>query len=293
MSGRVDIVFNPNSGRGRAPLLAAEVAEALGLAGFDTRRLTIAQYLGQPIDGGAACIVTVGGDGTVRAIVEGLCNRFAGDGPPIAVLALGTANLVARHLQLPWSDVTRLDTLVRAIAEGRTREMDLPTANGRPFLLMCSAGFDAQVVHELAALRRGPITKLSYVPALAKSWLGFRGDSIEVRADAQLLFGPAPGLVIVANAPEYGTGFTLNPSATSNDGQLDVTVFTMEGRKHIVTTAWHAVTRQVGRAAAIMTTASVVDITGTAPAQIDGEPFGHAPVHVALLPYRQRFIVPA
>jgi diacylglycerol kinase family enzyme len=207
---------------------------------------------------------------------------------------MGTANLIAQHLAVPWSERAGITAMATAIAAGTTRSMDVPVANGKPFLLMCSVGFDAQVVHEVAARRRGPISMLHYLPAFARSVVDFRAEKISVSADGKHLFGPGPAMVVVASAPEYGTGFSLNPAATSNDGVLDVTIFDVSERKHLLATAFHAVTSQVGDGAAIVTTARTVDITGdAAPAQIDGEAFGHVPLHIGLLPYRQNFIVPA
>lgn len=295
----VDIVYNPNSGRGRAAALAAGVAAALKDARHDATLFTIAEYLGTAAAPGAIstrpaanCIVTLGGDGTVRAVVECTIARFGDASPPVAVLAMGTANLVARHLKLPWKEDAGLALLVDAIAAGQTVAMDLPTANGQPFLLMCSVGFDAHVVHQVALKRKGPISKMSYLPALARSLVGFRTDPIEVLADGQPLFGPGPAMVVVANAPEYGTGFSMNPNATSGDGWLDVTVFNMGHHLHLAKTAYHAVMQRIESGAAIMTTATQVEIRGDAAhAQIDGEAFGTTPIRIGLLPHRQRFIV--
>ncbi len=288
---RVFIVFNPNSGRGKSPVLAAEISQALERRGVPSTRLTIAQYLREPIDPTCHCVCALGGDGTVRAFVEAFAAQHAEKSPPIAVVALGTANLISKHLSLPWSGDTGLELLANAIVAGKTRSMDIATANGSPFLIMCSSGFDAQVVHELAAHRTGPISKLNYLPALARSWLGFTGNVVEVHADGKKLFGPEPAMVVVANAPEYGTGFTLNPNAGSNDGLLDLTIFSMQERKHVVSTAWAAVTKTVGKAAALMTTAKTIELRGDCPAQIDGEAFGRTPITIALLPFQQRFIV--
>ena len=293
---RVEIVFNPNAGRGRAATLARDVASRLSARGMAAATSTIGEFLaeGGTIARGCDIVVALGGDGTVRAIVEGLAARFAERSPPVAMLAMGTANLIARHLALPWGEGVGIDLLLDAIDAGQTRGVDLPLANGRPFLLMCSIGFDAQVVHEVAARRTGPISKLNYLPAFARSMMEFRKDELEVRADGKLVFGPAPALVIVANAAEYGTGFSLNPTATSDDGTLDLTIFDAGHRKHLLSTAFHAVTNQISDGAAIVMTAKQIDITGdAAPAQVDGEAFGYVPVHIGLLPYRQRFIVRA
>lgn len=272
-------------------MLAAEISQALELRGVASTRLPIAQYLREPLNASCDCVCALGGDGTVRAIVEAFATQHPGNTPPIAVVPLGTANLISKHLALPWSADVGLDLLVNAIVNGKTRSMDIATANGSPFLIMCSCGFDAQVVHELAAHRTGPISRLNYLPALARSWMGFTGNVVEVHADGKKLFGPEPAMVIVANAPDYGTGFTFNPNASSNDGLLDLTIFSMLERKHVVSTAWAAVTKTVGKAAALMTTAKKIELRGDSPAQIDGEAFGRTPITIALLPFQQRFIV--
>ena len=296
MRKRVEIVFNPNAGRGRAASLARELAGQLSSRGMTAMTSTITEFLceGGALHRGCDVVVAMGGDGTVRAIAEGLAAAFADQSPPVAMLAMGTANLIAQHLALPWRDGSGMEALLDAIAAGRTKSMDIPIANGRPFFLMCSIGFDAQVVHEVAARRTGPISKVDYLPAFARSVMGFRRDKIEVIADGKRVFGPGPALVVVANAAEYGTGFSLNPTATSDDGALDLTIFDAGHRKHLLATAFHAVTNQVSDGAAIVMKAKQIDIVGdAAPAQIDGEAFGHVPIHIGLLPYRQRFIVPA
>src|SRR4051812_38540310 len=126
----IEVVFNPNAGRGRAVALATHLVELLVARGWRAQASTIADFLtpGGAIERASDLIVALGGDGTVRAIVEGLAARFAEASPPVAVLAMGTANLVARHLDLPWSDRAGLSLLIDAIEAGNTRAVDVPAA---------------------------------------------------------------------------------------------------------------------------------------------------------------------
>jgi diacylglycerol kinase family enzyme len=97
-------------------------------------------------DGGCRCLVAVGGDGTVSALLNERPTA------PVTVLPAGTENLVARHLGL------RNDPkmLARTIASGRMKSIDVGRADARRFLLMAGFGFDADVVtrHHRARVSR-------------------------------------------------------------------------------------------------------------------------------------------
>ena len=79
-------------------------------------------------------------------------------GVPLAILPLGTENLLAKYLQIP-PDPERVADLICA---GRTVPLDAGRANGRIFLLMVGCGFDAEVVRRLHAAREGHISHLDY-----------------------------------------------------------------------------------------------------------------------------------
>ena len=86
-----------------------------------------------------ACIVAAGGDGTIADVF----NRHPG--VRLAILPLGTENLVARFLGISESGVE----VARLIARGEVRVLDLCQMGRRRFALMAIAGFDADVVQRL------------------------------------------------------------------------------------------------------------------------------------------------
>ena len=89
----------------------------------------------------ATVIVSAGGDGTATAIA----NRLIGTGKTLAVLPLGTANLLARDLGLPLD----LDAAVAALATVPERQIDVGEVNGRIFLHKAVIG----VIPAIAAVR--------------------------------------------------------------------------------------------------------------------------------------------
>jgi diacylglycerol kinase family enzyme len=83
-------------------------------------------------------VLAGGGDGTISAAAA-ICFDV---GKPLAVLPAGTMNLFARTLAVPLN----LDEAVPALAAGRLHEVDIATANGRPFVHQYSVGVHARLV---------------------------------------------------------------------------------------------------------------------------------------------------
>jgi len=83
-------------------------------------------------------VFACGGDGTVRAVIQGL----VGSGVPVAVLSVGTGNLLAQNLALGTSLAEGIATGVT----GRTRAVDLGVIDGETFAVMAGIGLDAAML---------------------------------------------------------------------------------------------------------------------------------------------------
>lgn len=83
-------------------------------------------------------ILAGGGDGTISAAAA---TAFEA-GKTIGVLPAGTMNLFARALGMPLDLVAALE----AIAAGEVRQIDIATANGRPFVHQFGVGVHARLV---------------------------------------------------------------------------------------------------------------------------------------------------
>jgi diacylglycerol kinase family enzyme len=97
-------------------------------------------------------VVTLGGDGVVNEVVNGML--VDGPGPEVPLLATvpgGSANVFARSLGLPNDAAEATGILLDAIRAGSERTVGLGRANDRWFLANAGLGIDAEII---AAMER-------------------------------------------------------------------------------------------------------------------------------------------
>jgi len=227
LRGWVGIVANRNSGFGWGLRSVRRLVTALARVGLsaeiawtpEERAALVSQSAADPR---CRCLVAVGGDGTVSALIN------EGPSVPLTVFPAGTENLVAQHFGLGRDP----KVLAGLIAAGRSIRVDLGRAADRRFLLMAGFGFDGDIVtrhHQARVSRLGlirPTHRLAYVQPILQSSLSYRFPSISVRiADPgaqEVLTGTT---VFIFNAPLYALGLPFAPTARDDDGWLDVVVF--------------------------------------------------------------------
>jgi diacylglycerol kinase family enzyme len=88
-----------------------------------------------------------GGDGTVSAAADIAWKTDTA----LAVLPAGTMNLFARSLKIPQA----LTAALEALASGEIRNVDIATANGRPFVHQFALGFHPRMVRLRKNFRYG------------------------------------------------------------------------------------------------------------------------------------------
>jgi len=231
------------------------------------------------------CVVAVGGDGTLRGVVD------AADGHvPVGLIPRGTANVVARELGIPLNPRRAADL----IATGSPRHLDLGKIEGRgTFLAMVGVGFDASVVEHVGpgrwkALRMGLST--------ARQFLAPKLPPLGISIDGTPMDGPAFATVI-ANTRNYGGWFAACPRAVPDDGRLDTMTLLRRDRRALLRTGMAILRcRPASEALIRYGTASSVEITtldgSQAPVQADGDPCGTTPIRVSIAPGAVAIIAP-
>ena len=103
---------------------------------------------------GVGLVLTLGGDGTVNEVVNGILGPATGDErggaaaslPALATLPGGHANVFTRAVGLPSDAVDATGQILQALVEGRHRSIGLGLADGRYFTFNAGLGLDAEVV---------------------------------------------------------------------------------------------------------------------------------------------------
>ncbi len=287
---RVVIQRNPTSGSGRGAkqiLILIGYLKAMGYrVSLFANRDRLDDFVRRPnVASDILCLVAAGGDGTIAS----LANRHAQF--PIATLPLGTENLVARHLQIPRCG----RTVAELIQKNVTSVFDTAFVNDQRFLLMASAGVDADVVRRLAAVRKGNIRHASYVVPILTSFTSYDFPKIEVLDTTGGLLASGSH-VIVTNIPEYGFRMPFCPASDPHDGKLDVRVFRVAGSW---ATMAHGMRTRLGfadrQADVTRFTATEIRLQSEAvnvPVQCDGDPAADCPATIRIAPKSMTLIVP-
>jgi diacylglycerol kinase family enzyme len=289
----VAIQRNPTSGAGlqRAELLhLVSHLRRLGIRPrLYSRRERLSARLQNPDERRQlVCLVAAGGDGTVGDLV----NRFPD--LPVAVLPQGTENLLARDLGIP-SDGR---FVAEMIAAGCTRTVDVGVINGRRFLLMVTAGVDADIVHRAHARRTGHIRKWNYLQPIWESLRSYRYPKLRISAEGgDLPIGKplSARLAVIANLPAYAMGLPLAMGADGSDGLLDLRLFRRRSAFQMLRYLYKVLLRQHETLADVVSgRATRVQITCDTPVpiQCDGDPAGFTPAEITILRGALTLIVP-
>jgi len=285
-------ILNP-----RAGLAAARARHALARSPYwratevretsapgDARR-----FAAEAAAAGAETVLAIGGDGTANETAWGLL----GTTTALGLVPMGSGNGLARTLGVPL----RPDAGLAVLAEAVPRAMDVGMVNGRPFLNVAGAGFDAQVgldfhEHGRRGGRRGVFT---YV------WLGvlrimkYRAESWVLEAGGQKFEGRAY-IVAFVNGRQYGGGAVLVPGARLDDGLFDIVVIEDASALEM---AWNAqrlffgTLAQYRRYRHIAAAQATLVTTGTVPYHRDGEPESTpGRLEASILPRALRILVP-
>lgn len=309
---RVLVSVNPTAGRrGRQALVATAVemltAQGLQVQVFSNLEETSALASELHARGELRAVMGAGGDGTMSV----LANRMPPE-IPLAVLPIGTENLLAKYLQMK-----DLEQVVPALVRGAVVQLDVgrlrsavhPSRPDSPimeriFLLMVSAGFDAQVIHRLHSDRQGNITQLSYGKPILNTIRTYEYPELRLYWDplsepdaraAELSSPLSARWAFAFNLPCYAWGLKFTPSASGTDGCLDLCTLKRGSLWQAVKYLFAVLRQRIGgQKDCTMTRLRQfrMEADSPTPVQADGDPVGYLPLEVDVVPGRLRIVAP-
>jgi diacylglycerol kinase (ATP) len=269
------IVFNPVAGRRRAHLLwrvlDVLVANGVRLDLVETCRAGHAESLAlEAVKRGEPMVVAAGGDGTIAEVANGLL----GSGACLGVIPLGTANVLAHELGLPFSP----NAVAAALAFGRTTTLWPGVASSvsgnRLFVQMLGVGFDAHVVRRVSFPMKKLLGKGAYVLRSMAELTRYSYPPIRLRLDG---VETQAASVIVSKGRLYGGRFRLAADAVSGEPGFSVVLFDRGGPRAAAMYGAALPLNLLGHTPGLRRIrANRIDFIGNepVPAQADGDPAG-------------------
>ncbi|HEY4000614.1 MAG TPA: diacylglycerol kinase family protein [Candidatus Xenobia bacterium] len=246
-------VFNPTSHSGRTQERWPDIqrfADELGLK--------YARYDTLPSGGTAALveqlaasrqfqvIVSVGGDGTVSQVIQGIMAAHDKhqvprlELPSLAIVPFGTGNDIAKSLGIPLAGGPFLQDLKKAVETirfGADFKLDLGQIDGLYFADAFTLGFDSSVLQdrnrEKERIEKHPVLKaflrdyLLYIVVGLRRAVGYQAVPARLILDGEK-FVRVRNLhqVIINNTKVYAGEFVFSKESRANDGLLEVVIFT-------------------------------------------------------------------
>lgn len=226
---RVAVVVNPV--KVDLDALRAAVAEAESEAGW-SESLWLETSVEDPGQGrareaiaaGVTAVIAAGGDGTVRAVAEGMLDS----GIPLVLVPSGTGNLLARNLNLPMG---RMAESVATAVTGVDHAVDvglaeITRADGstetHAFVVMVGIGLDARMIAATNPELKKRVGWLAYVEATARIVRDVDAVRVRYTLDGSPERATTVHTLLIGNCGTLPGGVLLLPEAEIDDGLLDV-----------------------------------------------------------------------
>lgn len=295
------IIHNPAAGRRRsrrsgdiaaARRILADAGIEAELAETTSPGHTI-EFARQAARDGRGLVIACGGDGTIHEIANGL----AGSRVPLAILPAGSANVLAKELQLPW-DIPAAARRIRRSRLARialgVAQQDPPRGPCRYFVCIGGAGIDGSMVYRTNSRLKAATGQFAYWVEGLRHLFNYR--MLEFGVDAGGRHFQATQ-VIVGRTKNFGGPFRITSGADLFGDRFQAAVFTVPSRfgyPAILLAAWrnrlerrrdiHFVEAAKVRCEAAPGTTIYVET--------DGEPAGKLPMEFRVAPDALTLAVP-
>ena len=288
---RVLLIVNPASRRGNR--IRTKTLKAFADAGVDcdlmlTEAPGHAAVLAKAHAHKYDAVFTLGGDGTVMEVLGALAHQ----GPPIGILAGGTANVVARTLRIPLNPARAVPLLLR----GDEASMDLGRlGDGRRFAIGVGVGLDATMISEAPPRLKKRFGFMAYVIGGYKAVLRNQKFSLRLTIDGTVYERRASAILVANFGAVLNDLVAFGDGIVHDDGVLDACVFSPDTLWDALRILWRMIRKDFrpdpclfyksGREFRVETIPPMI-------AQADGELLPDTPLSVSVDPLAGRLLIP-
>ncbi len=292
-------VVNPNAGNGKGGKdwkRICSLFEKNGIAAevkFTGSKGDAVGITSEAIKRGFRRIISIGGDGTLNEIINGVFTQQYCDPKEIVIgmIPVGTGNDWGRMFGIPLV----YEGAVRVISEGKQMLHDIGMVTCytdskrevRYFINIAGLGFEAMVVEKTNRQKeRGRSNKALYFMNILMSLISYRKAEVDIDIDGVKsscrIFS-----INVGNGRYCGGGMRQTPDALPDDGLLDITVIKEMGRFEIIRNLkilYDGTILSHPKIDGYRSKNLKVDSKSRLYAEADGESLGHDPFEFTVIP---------
>lgn len=159
-------------------------------------------------------VVSVGGDGSVHNVATGL----VGSNTAMGIIPIGSGNGLARHLEIS----TNVKNAVITLNQMKLRSIDVGKINNKYFFNVAGFGFDGKIAKLFAkSNKRG---MLKYAQLVMREFMRSKTDNFTIQLENGETLNENALMISMANASEFGNGFSISPMSNIHDGRLELIV---------------------------------------------------------------------
>ncbi|MEW6109886.1 MAG: diacylglycerol kinase family protein [Nitrospirota bacterium] len=225
-----------------------------------------------------ALIIAAGGDGTINEVMNGLIHSDI----PLAILPLGTTNVLARELSVPEDIHGALEKAISGIPKrvslGKIALTE--TSISRYFCLMAGIGFDGKAVYDVNPSLKRISGKTAYIFSGVRNFLNYSPNELFFNIDGKEYSGYC---AIIGKAGKYGGNFRVTPDASLSEPDLYSCIFKGRKRADLLRYVFGIIKgTHLGNEDIIYLRSTNIEILGSAHIQIDGDYFGITPAKISV-----------
>lgn len=207
-------IVNPKAGNGKSMKFIKYLISIsqcnkdimIAFTNYKGHATNIASYYSEAFPG--SIIYSVGGDGTLNEIVNGI-----NDQAQLSVIPSGSGN----DFYKVFKDIPG------------TKKINLGIVNNRKFINIASIGIDAKIADDANQIKEQKISLLSYPRAILKNIIEYTPDRFSINGHESL-----NTICTICNGKYYGSGIPINPNYDLNNNYFNIIQADKLSRKEIL-----------------------------------------------------------